>query len=63
MKGGWGLTYANKTRETQVLLAGSTMKYLSRNRGVRMGYKIYYLFYMARIMLRVPVVALVLADI
>ena len=27
-KGGWGLTYANKTREAQVLLAGSTMKYL-----------------------------------
>ena len=24
-KGGWGLNYTNKTRETQVLLAGSTM--------------------------------------
>ena len=24
-KGGWGLTYTNKTRESQVLLAGSTM--------------------------------------
>ena len=24
-KGGWGLTYTNKIREAQVLLAGSTM--------------------------------------
>ena len=37
MKGGWGLTYANKSREVQVLLAGSTMKNLKlakRDRGV-----------------------------
>jgi hypothetical protein len=25
MKGGWGFTYTNKTREEQVMLAGSTM--------------------------------------
>jgi hypothetical protein len=30
-KGGWGLTsYASKTREAQVLSAGSTMKYFPR---------------------------------
>ena len=40
-KGGWGLTYANKTWEAQVLLAGSTMKYLPWKRGVRMGCKGY----------------------
>ena len=43
-KGGWGLTYANKTREAQVLLAGSIMKDLPRNRAVQMGYKTYYPF-------------------
>ena len=41
-KGGWGLTHANKNREAQVLLAGSTMKNLLRNSGVQMGYKTCY---------------------
>jgi hypothetical protein len=45
VKGGWGLTYANKTRKAQVLLAGKTMKYWPRNRGVQMGNKTYYLMY------------------
>ena len=45
MKGGWGLTYANKTRKVQALFAGSTMKDLPVDRGVKMGYKTYYPFY------------------
>ena len=41
-KGGWGLTYTNKTREAHVLLAVCPMKDMSRNRGIRMCYKTYY---------------------
>ena len=40
-KGGWGLTYVNKTREPQVLLVGSIFKDLPRDGEVRMGYKTY----------------------
>ena len=44
VKDGWGITYENKTREAQVLSAGSTMKDLPRNRGLRMGYKSFQTF-------------------
>ena len=33
-----------QTREAQVLLASSTMKYMPRNRGVRIDYKTYHPF-------------------
>ena len=48
-KGGWGLTYANKTMEVQqVLVAGSTMKDLPRNRKYKWVIKqITVLFYIA----------------
>ena len=43
MKGGWGLTYANKIREAQqVLSAGSTMNSCLEKRVVEMRYKTDY---------------------
>ena len=39
---GWGLTFTNKTREAQVLLAGRTMVNLPWKKGVGMGYKTDY---------------------
>jgi hypothetical protein len=47
MKGGWwGLTYANKTREAPVLLAGSTLKDLPRNRDYKWAIKDSFLYFM-----------------